>query len=134
MTESDSNLFTVTIEQPHSKSVLYFLKKGTAILWRNSIARLLKKELLFSSKYKFGEIVGQGKFGVVRVAHPKEGKDRAVKIISKKELCFKRRKMLRQEIEIQAICNHPNLQGLEEVFEDRNQVYIVQQLMRKTSL
>ena len=42
VTQSDLNLYTVTLVQPHSKSVLYFLKKERAVLWRKSIAKLLK--------------------------------------------------------------------------------------------
>lgn len=84
VTQSDLNLYTVTLVQPHSKSVLYFLKKERAAQWRKSLAKLIKKEMLFGAKYKLREKIGEGAFGVVRVAHSKEGRDFAVKIISKK--------------------------------------------------
>ena len=84
VTKSDIPLYTVTIVQPYSNSVLYFLKKERAAQWRKSLAKLIKKEMLFGAKYKLREKIGEGAFGVVRVAHSKEGRDFAVKIISKK--------------------------------------------------
>lgn len=134
ITESDTPLYTVVIEQPHSDQVLFFLSKEPCQKWRKAILEILGKEEIFSQKYKLGVMIGEGQFGQVKVAHSKDGRELAVKILPKKQLSYRKSKMLRQEIEIQGMCKHASLLGVEEVFEDRDHVYMVQKLMRLGSL
>ena len=63
--------------------------------------------------------MGKGKYGLVKAAvHKKTGKDYAVKIIKKKELSLKDLELLKREIEVLKVCQHPNIIKFFDVFEN----------------
>ena len=63
--------------------------------------------------YKFGRVVGNGKFGVVRIACPQdESKQKqrfAVKSIPRAKIGDEETKMLEQELNILRRSDHPNI-------------------------
>lgn len=72
--------------------------------------------------------LGQGSFGVVRQAKVKvTGAARAVKSINKEKMKEKR-DVLKHEIEIMKMIDHPNLVMLHEIFEDTEFLYLVMEL------
>ena len=79
--------------------------------------------------YTFGDVLGKGNFGVVRVATNKRtGKRFAVKIIDRTRHDIDG-EMLISEMEIQQKINHPFIVKLEQVFWTRCHLYLVQELV-----
>ncbi len=81
-------------------------------------------------KYTVCEIIGRGKFSVVKRAISKlSGKELAVKIIDKKSLNQKEIEFLRTELEILKVVRHPNLVQIYDITEFRDKVYIFMEYM-----
>ena len=64
----------------------------------------------------------------------KSGKTVAIKAINKLKLSHSSSKLLREEIEIHALCNHPNLVKLHSVYEDDQNVYLEMEYVKGGSL
>lgn len=82
--------------------------------------------------YKTGRTLGSGTYAVVKLAvHIETGKHYACKVISKK-LMEGREHMVRNEIEVlkKVSQGHPNIVGLSDYFETRNNLYLVFDLMQ----
>ena len=75
--------------------------------------------------YDVKEELGSGKFGLVKLGiNKKTGKKVAIKIMSKKEMKNEDLELVRSEIEILKICQHPNIIQLYDVFENVDYFYI----------
>jgi serine/threonine protein kinase len=69
--------------------------------------------------------LGNGKFGLVRLGiHKKTGRKVAVKIMSKKEMNNLDLELVRTEIEILKVGQHPYIVRLYDVFENLEFIYI----------
>ena len=80
--------------------------------------------------YEFKERLGTGKFSDVYAAIELQTDFRwAIKIVDKKRLNEAEREMLRSEIAIMKLLNHPNVVEMKEVFEDKNKMYVVMELI-----
>jgi len=80
--------------------------------------------------YEFKERLGTGKFSDVYAAVELQTDFRwAIKIIDKKRLNEAEKEMLRSEIAIMRLLNHPNVVEMKEVFEDKNKMYVVMELI-----
>ncbi|CDW72462.1 UNKNOWN [Stylonychia lemnae] len=80
----------------------------------------------FFQYYEVGDTLGSGKYGVVRKAyHKKQPKQVAVKFIKKKDLTLKDLELMKREIEVLKVCQHPNIIKLEDVFENQDFLFIV---------
>ena len=80
--------------------------------------------------YEFKDRIGSGKFSDVYSAVELQTDFHwAVKIIDKKRLNDSEREMLRSEIAIMRLLNHPNVVEMKEVFEDKNKMYVVMELV-----
>lgn len=81
--------------------------------------------------YDIGEDIGEGRFGVVKMGFSKEKKQKvAIKILDKKEMTSNDLSMVRTEIEILKICQHPNIVQLYDKFENSLFIYISKYLMK----
>ena len=77
------------------------------------------------------ESLGKGKYGLVkRGIHKKSGREVAVKIVKKKELSLKDIELLKREIEVLKICQHPNIIRFYDVFENSDFIYIVMEYLK----
>ena len=56
--------------------------------------------------------------------HKETGEKVAIKMISKKEMAEDRMQMMRREIQIMKICQHPNITQLIEIYEDHSFICI----------
>jgi serine/threonine protein kinase len=71
------------------------------------------------------ETVGVGGTSQVkRGIHKKTGEKVAIKIVNKKELGESKMEMLRREIQILKVCQHPNITLLIDIFEDYHFIFI----------
>jgi len=81
--------------------------------------------------YELKENLGKGKYGLVkRGIHKSTGKEYAVKIVKKKELSLKDLELLKREIEVLKVCQHPNIIRFYDVFENYDYIYIVMELLK----
>lgn len=82
----------------------------------------IKKAIGYANVFDFYELrdnLGQGKYGVVKLGiHKKSQREVAIKIVKKKELNIKDQELLKREIEVLKICQHPNIIKLEDIFEN----------------
>jgi len=80
-------------------------------------------------KYELKDVLGTGAFSQVRLAESKEdGHMHAIKIIDKKALRGKE-DSLENEIRVLKRLKHANIVGLQEVFENKTQVFLVMELV-----
>ena len=90
----------------------------------------------FESKYHLLEQLGRGKFATVYKCEKLGENDAkpnpltpdkfyAVKVIDKGKLNDSERELLRTEISVLKLCNHPNIVNMEDVFESLNHIYLV---------
>jgi calcium-dependent protein kinase len=80
--------------------------------------------------YDVGEGLGKGKYGVVKKAvHKRTKLEVAVKIVKKKELNLKDLELLKREIEVIKILQHPSIIRFFDVFENQDYIYIVMELL-----
>src|SRR3569833_1432823 len=93
----------------------------------------IKRAIGYANVYDFYDVrenQGQGKYGVVkRGIHKKTEKEVAVKIVKKKELSLKDQELLKREIEVLKICQHPYIIRLNDVFENQDYIYIVMEYL-----
>ena len=70
--------------------------------------------------------LGSGKFGLVKLGiHKKTGQKVAIKIMKKSSMDSSDLELVRTEIEILKICQHPNIIRLYNVFENADYLYII---------
>ena len=68
--------------------------------------------------YDLGENLGKGKYGVVKHAvHKRTKLEVAVKIVKKRDLSLKDLELLKREIEVLKVCQHPSIIRFFDVFE-----------------
>jgi len=85
------------------------------------------KEKDISESYVIGEEIGRGSFSIVRKGRHKEtGKSFAIKCIQKK---FIKLHLLEREIKIMKKLKHPHILPLIEVFENKEYIFLVLELV-----
>eukprot|EP00968_Pinguiococcus_pyrenoidosus_P018191 scaffold1867_cov247-Pinguiococcus_pyrenoidosus.AAC.28 len=76
--------------------------------------------------FALGGILGQGRFSHVLNCYNKHTKENfAVKVIEKSVMDADERELLRTEIAIMKLVNHPHIIRMEAVYEDKEKIYIV---------
>lgn len=77
-------------------------------------------------EYTIGRELGTGRFSVVcECVHKITGVQYAVKIIDKASIEAEDKALLRTEIAVLKLVNHPNIIKMQGVYESRNRLYIV---------
>jgi serine/threonine protein kinase len=80
--------------------------------------------------YNIRERLGSGRFSdVYKAVEISSGFEWAVKIVEKTRLADSEREMLRSEVAIMRLLNHPNVVQMKEVFEDKSKMYLVMELV-----
>jgi serine/threonine protein kinase len=75
--------------------------------------------------YDIKEKLGNGKFGLVRPGiHKQTQRKVAVKVMSKKDMSNQDLELVKTEIEILKICQHPYIVRLYDIFENLEFIYI----------
>ena len=76
--------------------------------------------------YEVKQKLGNGKFGLVKLGINKQTKEKvAIKIMNKKKMDSSDIELMRTEIEILKICQHPNIIRLYDIFENIDYIYII---------
>lgn len=101
---------------------------------RNEWVKHLKEAIGYSSLcdyYELKDTLGKGKFGLVRLGvHKKTLKKVAIKIMKKTEMTSQDVELVKREIEILKLCQHPNIIRLLDIFENADYVYVIMENMR----
>ncbi len=79
-----------------------------------------------NENFDLKENLGRGQFGLVKIGiHKLTGRKVAIKIMNKKEMTNKQLELVKTEIDILKICQHPNIIRLYDVIENQEKIYIV---------
>ena len=109
-----------------SKTRVYFCDNETDY---NNWVAALKKATGYTNLldiYDIRKKIGKGKFGLVKLGINKETKEKvAVKIMNKNNMDSSDLELVRTEIEILRICQHPYIIKLYDVFENIDYIYII---------
>jgi serine/threonine protein kinase len=119
------DLYTFTVIYPKKVRYYYVDNEKEYKEWVNNIKQVIGYSNL-NDTYDIREKLGNGKFGLVRLGiHKQTLRKFAVKIMSKKEMGNQDFELVRTEIEILKICQHPNIIRLYDVFENVDHIYII---------
>jgi len=110
--------------------VIYFPSEDKQKLWMRMFQEASGNKNI-EAFFDFGEVLGKGQFGNVKKAKNKEtGEFVAVKQIKKSKISEEELGMLRNEIEVLKMCQHPNIVQLLDIFEDSKKIHIVLELLK----
>lgn len=116
--------FSLVFSQNNTKRY-YATTKEEQVQWINSIKKVVGYANILDF-YELKHSLGKGKFGTVRAAvHKKTGKMVAIKVMKKAIMTPQDVELVKQEIEIMKMCQHPNLIRMLDVFENVENIYIV---------
>lgn len=89
--------------------------------------QLVSTDEEIESKFKFGNVIGTGRFSEVRKATDSTGKSFAVKCIRLSDVRHELH-LLKREVSILKKVSHPNILRLHEVYQDAEYLYLVMDL------
>lgn len=114
---------------PNKRRIYYFYKSEEKARWMNAIKQVIGYSNLYDF-YECGEVLGKGKYGVVKKAiHKRTRQDVAVKIVKKRDLNLKDLELLKREIEVIKVLQHPSIIRFYDIFEDQDYIQIVMELL-----
>jgi serine/threonine protein kinase len=123
-------LFPFMLIFPNKRRIYYFKTKEEKERWMEGI----KQSIGYCNLYDFydlGENLGKGKYGVVKQAiHKRTKQEVAVKIVKKRDLSLKDLELLKREIEVLKVCQHPSIIRFFDVFETQDYIQIVMELLK----
>ena len=109
-----------------NKTRYYYIDDETEYQKWLSMIRLATGYKNLKDIYDIKEKLGRGKFGIVRLGINKlNNRKCAVKIMSKRYMNQSDRSLVKTEIEILKICQHPNIIRLYDIFENEECIYII---------
>lgn len=121
----DKNYFCFSVTYPKKIRYYYAESDDDVKKWVYSIKKCTGYADL-TDIYEVKEKLGNGKFGLVRLGvHKMTGRKVAIKIMSKKDMNNQDLELLKTEIEILKVCQHPNIIRLIDVFENVDFVYVI---------
>ena len=116
--------FSFSVVYPKKTRVYYVEKEEEYKSWINSIKKAIGYNNLNDS-YEIKQKLGNGKFGVVKLGiHKETGRKVAIKTINKNNMSLEDQGLVKTEIEILKVCQHPNLIKLYDVYENVDNIYI----------
>ena len=123
-------LFPFSIIIGGKTKTLYAIKLEEKLKWIKAIREETNSYNLFDY-YDIKDVLGKGKFGVVKSAVHKSSREMvAIKMISKKNMNSQDLELMRREIEIMKVCQHPNIIRLLDIFENQDSIFLVMDLLK----
>jgi serine/threonine protein kinase len=121
----NTSLYTFSVIYPKKTRYYYVDNEKEYKEWISKI-RIATGYSSLTDIYEVKEKLGNGKFGLVRLGlHKQTQRKVAVKIMSKKQMTTQDLELVRTEIEILKICQHPYIIRLYDVFENVDHIYII---------
>jgi len=119
-------IIKIKIEYPSGTPLA---KKEVPIETKTAPGTPKKEKRTVKEVYEFGEELGRGGFSIVKKATRKEtGQVFAVKIIEKNQ-SNEELQLLQREIDIMQKLDHKNIISLEEVYDEKDTIYLVMELV-----
>jgi len=116
--------YSFGIVYPKKTRFYYVEKEEEYLKWISSIKRAIGYTNI-SDDYDIKQKLGNGKFGLVKLGiHKKTGRKVAIKIINKANITSEDQGLIKTEIEILKVCQHPNCINLYDVFENVDNMFI----------
>ena len=116
--ESGVKMYPFMLIFPNKRRIYYFLSREDKLKWFEAI----KERIGYTNMndfYNVGDVLGKGKYGVVRQGiHKRTKQVVAIKVVKKKDLSLKDHELLRREIEVLKVCQHPYIMRFFDVFEN----------------
>ena len=110
--------------------IYYAIKEEEKTRWLKAIREHIGC-FNFSDYYDIRDVIGKGKFGLVRKAiHKATQKEVAFKIMRKSNMKALDLELMGREIEILKICQHPNIIRLLDIFENSDYLFIVMECLK----
>lgn len=123
--ESGVKVYPFMLIFPNKRRIYYFLSREEKLRWFD----VIKDRIGYTNMndfYNVGDVLGKGKYGVVRQGiHKRTKQVVAIKVVKKKDLSLKDHELLRREIEVLKVCQHPYIMRFFDVFENQDQIQIV---------
>ena len=119
---------------PTKTRVYFVLSQEEKEIWVKSLKAAVGHCAL-TDFYELGDVIGQGKYGVVRLGvHKISKREVAIKIVSKADLSLSDMLLQMREIEVLKLCQHPSIVELYDVFESKSHIEIVMEIMKGEDL
>lgn len=116
--------FSFSVVYPKKSRIYYTDKEEDNNNWIKSIRKVTGFENL-NDTYDIKEKLGNGKFGLVRLGiHKQSQRKVAVKVMNKKDMSNQDLELVKTEIEILKVCQHPYIIRLYDIFENLDFIYI----------
>ena len=114
---------------PNRSRILYFKREANMQYWRKHLKKISDQKNVLEF-YKIDKVLGEGEFGVVKLAtHKQNGEKVAIKIINKKKMEHVEIFQMRREIEVMKMCQHPNIIKMIDLFETLDNYFIIMEYM-----
>jgi len=121
----NENFYCFSVIYPKKSRLYYVDNQEDYTNWLKCMRRVTGYENL-TDIYDVKEKLGNGKFGLVKLGiHKKSGRKVAVKVMNKKDMTNQDLELVRTEIEILKICQHPHIIRIYDVFENTEFIYII---------
>ncbi|CBZ54052.1 hypothetical protein NCLIV_044860 [Neospora caninum Liverpool] len=113
-----------------SKRLLFANSAKEQREWVDAL-RVATKQQALEQLYQVGEQLGHGKFSIVyKGIHRETNELYAIKVIDKGKINGHERELLRSEMAILRLLNHPNVIYMKELLDTKETLYIVMELVR----
>jgi len=114
----------------HDKRVLYCKSELDRDTWVTALQHAAQV-IPIEDDYVMGKELGRGRFSVVcECVHKLTNRHCAVKIIDKATIEPEEKQLLRTEIAVLKLVNHPNIIRLEGIYESKAHIYIVMEMLQ----
>ena len=125
VTIEGKQFYSFTIVFPSKDRKYYILDETEYKNWLKAIRKAVGYSNL-NEIYEVRDVLGKGKFGLVRLGiHKESGRKVAIKIINKKLVSLLDLEQVKTEVEILKIAQHPYIIRLYDVFENEKYIYII---------
>ena len=120
----DTKFYCFSVVYP-KKSRFYYVDNEVDLQNWVKVIRKVTGYSCLSDIYEVKEKLGNGKFGLVRLGiHKQTGRKVAIKIMNKKDMNNQDLELVKTEIDVLKIGQHPNIIRLYDVFENIEFIYI----------
>ena len=118
------------VHHRHDKRTLYARSAEERDRWVTTLQHAANV-IPIEEEYCIGLELGRGRFSIVKeCVHKTSGKHYAVKIIDKSTIEQEYKSLLRTEIAVLKLVNHPNIIHMEGLYESRQHIYIVMEMLK----
>ena len=129
-TYKDKYLYCFSIIYPEKERKYYTEDKKDYHKWIKYLKKAVDYEDLYKS-YEIKDIIGQGRYGAIRVGYHKiKNRYVAIKIVNKKSMSESDMQNIRHQIEILKIANNEYVLQLLDLIENESYLYIITELCK----